>query len=180
MFAKDRMPISAEDPSRCTNKDARKENVRVAAPATKFSIGCTDGSVHSCDAMAYSVAKIMGERVCKNAAATSKKTKAICLRIGWCQPGENLPATMTATGTPTVQASLKPQPGYDDPNKVLQWFREMWLSNGDLCRLVDRCVFANIDDRMTIVNAMSRNTGSRWILDNAIGYEPVDDVAAHV
>ena len=126
--------------------------------------------------MAYAVAKVMGERVCKSSAFTSKRTKAICLRIGWCQPGINSPATMTPTGTPTIQASLKPAPGFDSPERVLRWFKQMWLSNGDLCRLVDCCIFAKINNKRTvIVNAMSNNTDSRWILDNDLGYHPVDD-----
>jgi hypothetical protein len=37
--------------------------------------------------------------------ATSDTTagfSGISLRIGWCQPGENMPDTMSATGTPSI------------------------------------------------------------------------------
>ena len=104
---------------------------------------------------AYGGTKLMGERIGASLAGVFDLT-FVALRIGWVQPGANLPATLT-----------------DD------WGKEMWLSDGDLVRLFDRAVEADLGDRnFVIVNGMSKNSGSRWDLLDAfetIGYTPEDN-----
>ena len=51
------------------------------------------------DSTAYAAAKLMGERVLAVKAETGAFT-AVLLRIGWCQPGENSPQTISAACTP--------------------------------------------------------------------------------
>lgn len=94
------------------------------------------------DATAYAAAKLMGERVYKEAAlrATGKTTFA-CIRIGWCQPGENLPATLSAAGTPTQSSG-----GDANADAALQradrWCKEMWLSNRDFTQIFERAILS--------------------------------------
>ena len=57
------------------------------------------------DAIAYSVAKLAGEQLTRamaacSASSGSSKTTFYTLRIGWCQPGENSPKTLSAAGVP--------------------------------------------------------------------------------
>jgi len=42
----------------------------------------------------------------------------------------------------------------------------MWLSNGDLCRLMDACLTAPLKERFLVVNGMSANAGMRWDIDS--------------
>ena len=44
----------------------------------------------------------------------------------------------------------------------------MWLSNGDLVRLFEAAVEAELEDRdFVVVNGMSNNRGTRWDLTDA-------------
>jgi nucleoside-diphosphate-sugar epimerase len=132
------------------------------------------------DSTAYAAAKLMGERVLTVKAETGAFS-AVVLRIGWCQPGENTPQTISAAGTPKSGLfETDPEREHD-----LRWFRAMWLSNGDLVR----CVFAALradasawPSRAIVVNAMSANRPSPWDLSagrKLIGYEPLDDVSSY-
>jgi hypothetical protein len=120
----------------------------------------------------------MGERVVAVKAETGAFS-AVLLRIGWCQPGENTPQTISAAGTPKSGLfETDPEREHD-----LRWFRAMWLSNGDLVR----CVFAALradasawPSQAVVVNAVSANRPSPWDLSagrKLIGYQPVDDVS---
>jgi nucleoside-diphosphate-sugar epimerase len=131
------------------------------------------------DSTAYAAAKLMGERVLAVKAETAAFS-AVLLRIGWCQPGENTPQTISAAGTPKSGLfETDPEREHD-----LRWFRAMWLSNGDLVR----CVFAALradasawPSRAIVVNAMSANRPSPWDLSagrKLIDYEPLDDVSS--
>ena len=106
------------------------------------------------------------------------RTSFACVRIGWCQPGENLPATLSAAGTPT-QAG-----GGGEENETDRWFKGMWLSNRDFCQLFQRAIEApgtEWPDGCIVVNGMSNNTGMKWNLDATrlyLGYDPQDDVYA--
>ena len=145
----------------------------------KFQTGPTDEAV---DATAYSVAKVAGEVMAETAAATSPGTSAISVRIGWCQPGENHPRTMTAGGSPAnvVEDGAEgdyPDPtvlGYDCPANLLRWFQQMWLSNRDLGQLMTKCVEYEYDEddetNYMVVNGMSANTGRRWSRENYTRY----------
>lgn len=100
----------------------------------------------------YGGAKLMGERLGVSLARSFGMT-FVALRLGWIQPGENLPHTL--------------------PH---DWARAMWLSNADLIALFTRAVDAELDDgEIVVVNGMSRNAGMRWSLTEAeqrLGFVP--------
>ncbi len=106
----------------------------------------------------YGVTKLVGERLGRSL-AHAFDVIFIAIRIGWVQEGKNRPDTMAT-----------------------DWDRQMWLSNGDLVRLFDCAVEAEIEDRLfVLVNGMSRNHGMRWDLSEAaelLGYLPEDDAYA--
>jgi nucleoside-diphosphate-sugar epimerase len=106
----------------------------------------------------YGAAKLMAERLGKSLSGIFDLT-FVALRLGWVQSGENRPETL--------------------PD---EWNKELWLSNGDLIRLFDRAVEADLGDRsFVVVNGMSKNHGTRWdLLDSfeAIGYVAKDDAFA--
>ncbi|SIO44605.1 uronate dehydrogenase [Singulisphaera sp. GP187] len=106
----------------------------------------------------YGATKLMGERLGRSLASSFDMT-FIALRLGWIQPGENRPETLT-----------------DD------WSRGLWLSNGDLVRLFEGAVESDMDDRdFLVANGMSNNRGMRWDLSEAIEwleYHPEDDAYA--
>lgn len=66
----------------------------------------------------------------------------------------------------------------DEYYKILNWYKSMWLSNIDLFRLIETCIDAKIDGNknFTILNGVSNNKDSRWLLNNEIGYQPMYDV----
>jgi nucleoside-diphosphate-sugar epimerase len=103
----------------------------------------------------YGATKLMGERLGRSTSQAFDMT-FVALRLGWVQPGENRPDTLP-----------------DD------WARSMWLSNGDLVRLFEAAIEAELDDRdFVVVNGMSNNRGTRWDLDDAaelLGFDPEDD-----
>lgn len=103
----------------------------------------------------YGATKLMGERLGRSMARAFDMT-FISLRLGWVQPGVNRPDTLP-----------------DD------WARAMWLSNGDLARLFEAAVEAELPDRdFVVVNGMSNNRGTRWDLDataELLGFDPEDD-----
>lgn len=128
----------------------------------------------------YGATKILGERVAiARANASEGKLTAISLRIGYCQRGENLPTTLRASGAAPGEATGQPADEYE---RDFKWFRNMWLSNGDLDRLLAAALTAKADrwpGPGIVVSGMSNNTGMAWALDEAaewIGYRPVDDV----
>jgi nucleoside-diphosphate-sugar epimerase len=132
------------------------------------------------DSTAYAAAKLMGERALTVKSETGAFT-AVLLRIGWCQPGENSPQTISAAGTPK-SSLIETDPERDHD---LRWFRAMWLSNGDLVRCVLAALRADASawpSPAIIVNAMSANRPSPWDLSagrKLIGYEPPDDVSRY-
>lgn len=129
---------------------------------------------------AYAAAKLMGERLLASRAERGGLT-AVSLRIGWCQPGDNRPGTMTASGIPG-------EPGPDTPEaaRTLAWFRGMWLSNRDFLAAVSCALAADArawPEPAVVVNAMSANAGMAWDIDSTralIGYAPRDDSAREV
>ncbi len=132
------------------------------------------------DSTAYAAAKLMGERVVA-VKAEAGAFSAVSLRIGWCQPGENSPQTMSADGTPK-SGLIETSPEREND---LCWFRAMWLSNGDLVRCMLAALRADASfwpSRAIVVNAMSANRPSPWDLSagrKLIGYEPLDDVSTY-
>lgn len=159
-------------------------------PGTAFSIP----SHPQLDATPYSAAKLSGESMCRAAAHASVggSLSAVVVRIGWCQPGVNTPDTMSVTGTPTIQEGERDDAeaarysdvalGFDDGEKILAWFQNMWLSNRDCGQLMERAVLAELGKGECLtVNGMSRNSDMRWSDEgwSRLGYEPRDDVANH-
>lgn len=128
---------------------------------------------------AYATAKLMGERALLAAAAASGgNLTGVALRIGWCQPGENHPRTISGDGLPDAEHGT----GYDGRERDMRWFRAMWLSNGDFVRAVECALTADAGGWPApgiVVNAMSANAGMPWEIETArrlTGYAPVDDV----
>ena len=129
------------------------------------------------DSPAYAVHKLMGERLCRERALGSGgRLSTVSLRVGWCQPGENLPSTLNASGVPG-----EPVPEGDvEAARAYRWFRGMWLSNGDLVRIVERACLADASSwpaPAIVINAMSANQEMVWSLEDArryLGYTPRD------
>lgn len=129
------------------------------------------------DSPAYAVHKLMGERLCRERAFGSEgRLTTVSLRVGWCQPGENLPSTLNATGVPGESV---PDSNVEAA-RAYRWFRGMWLSNGDLVRIVERACLADASSWSSpaiVINAMSANEDMVWSLENAcryLGYTPRD------
>ena len=132
--------------------------------------------------IAYGASKAFTERICE-AAASRDGLSTVCIRIGWCQAGDNHPRTLNAGGDPSLPVDPEPSPTVA---RDLGWFRSMWLSNRDFVALFERAVLA--DDRTwpgpaIVVNGMSDNAGMPWDIETTrrlLGYEPQDDVFRHV
>ncbi len=129
---------------------------------------------------AYAAAKLMGERLLAAKAERGGLT-AVSLRIGWCQPGDNRPETLSASGIPGEAVPDTPEAA-----RELAWFRAMWLSNGDFLRAVSAALTADAAAWPTpaiVVNAMSDNAGMPWDIATTrrlVGYAPQDDAARHL
>ena len=97
---------------------------------------------------------------------------------GWCQPGSNLPATLSSTGSHFHTQSTNAASETD------RWSKEMWLSNRDFCQLFQRAIEADAStwpDGSITVHGMSDNAGMRWNIGathHYLGYQPQDDVYA--
>jgi nucleoside-diphosphate-sugar epimerase len=131
---------------------------------------------------AYAASKLMGERACITEAYRSgSKLTAVCVRIGWCQPGDNRPETINTSGLPGAEAAHGP-----DAERDLRWFRNMWLSNRDFVAVVERAILADAaawPQPGIVVNGMSGNRDMPWDIGSTralIGYEPQDDIWTHV
>ena len=126
-------------------------------PGTIWRSG--DGGRPTESSLDYGLGKLCGEEIARCFAETHG-VEVICVRVGWVQTGANRVEDM--------------------PASMDEWTRAMWLSNGDLCRLLDVCVSAPLPRRFLIVNGMSANSGMRWDIDaarEAIGYVPRDSYA---
>ncbi len=137
------------------------------------------------DSTPYATAKLYGERVCQTSAARAQgRTTFVAVRIGWCQPGANLPSTLSAAGTPTQNAVTPIGGDAAALARTDRWFREMWLSNRDFLQLFTRAILSDgkpWPDGYILVNGMSNNRGMKWSLEATrrwLGYAPVDDVYA--
>jgi hypothetical protein len=129
---------------------------------------------------AYGATKALGERVCAaRAAATNGRITAVSTRIGWCQRGANVATTLIGSG-----GGDRNEPNPENAARNEKWYRDMWLSNGDLDRLMAAALTADASKwpaPAIVVSGMSNNDGMPWDLTEAkewIGYEPVDNVWA--
>eukprot|EP01047_Picozoa_sp_COSAG01_P050185 COSAG01_NODE_5045_length_4528_cov_2.181079_5_plen_228_part_00 len=110
-----------------------------------------------------------GESTLKTLTTTTPGFSGIALRIGWCQPGANMPDTMSATGTPTIADDAADANtgysdvalGFDDEAKILPWFENMWFSNRDMLQCIERCVDYE-EDEFKVIFGMSANSNMRW------------------
>jgi nucleoside-diphosphate-sugar epimerase len=137
-----------------------------------------DGQMYRWGA-AYGATKMLGERLCMaRAAATKGRITAVATRIGWCQRGDNVAATLSNGG------GDRNEPSADVVARNLKWYRNMWLSNADHIRLMDAALRADAGHwpaPAIVVNGMSNNAGMPWDLEDGrawIGYDPKDDVWA--
>ena len=135
------------------------------------------------DAMGYAAAKLAGERLAMTLANIyGDTTSFVVLRIGWCQPGENLPSTLSAAGSPPEflleggEGGEVAQSEGDKKDEV--WFKQMWLSNRDFLAYFEKAlaldvptediecgVHDNVRKGFVLLNAMSKNTDAKWNLD---------------
>ena len=128
----------------------------------------------------YAATKWAGERLCQSLASQDSETSFVCVRVGWCQPGENRPETVSSSGTPNKSAADDEQDAQAAATDL--WFRRMWISNDDCCRLFQRTVEAPTDawpGNCVIVNGVSNNTDTPWSLEEGrryLDFEPVDNV----
>lgn len=135
------------------------------------------------DSTPYAASKLAGEQICRAFAARSGgSTSYVCIRIGWCQPGENLPHTLSAAGTPTQAGEMAGLGEDKDLARADQWFKGMWLSNRDFTQIFERAILAdatNWPQGFILVNGMSANADMKWSLASAkhyLDYQPQDDV----
>jgi len=130
---------------------------------------------------AYASAKLMGERLLA-VNASRAGFSSVSLRIGWCQPGENRPQTISASGTPIGEAGTLSAAAAAD----LRWYRNMWLSNADFCGFFAAALAADARDwpvPAIVLNATSANRGTPWEIAPAralLDFMPRDDVWAEL
>lgn len=131
------------------------------------------------DSPAYATAKLMGERLLGAIAnRAGSQVSGVSLRVGWCQPGENHPRTISADGIP---AASEPRGLTPEGMRDLNWFRNLWLSNRDFLQVFTRALTADAalwPAPALVVNAMSNNLGMPWDLGPTrryLGYAPQDD-----
>ena len=143
-----------------------------------------EATAKSGDAVPYAAAKLAGEQLGRTLAAASSTTTFVALRIGWCQPGANLPSTLNPGGCPAEYqtkvegggAAAAPPPEADVDE---MWFKSMWLSNGDFLRYFTAALDVGVArGELLLLNAMSANTGMRWSIaetEAALGVRAVDN-----
>ncbi len=150
----------------------------VPAPGTKW-----DDGERRIDSTPYASAKVMGEQLMQALAGETGSTMScVSIRVGWTLPGDNEVSQLSLSGSPNEQGSQD----LDDPEaqRNLKWFRDMWLSNDDLARLVVASVYADAADWPTpaiVVNGNSNNRAMPWSMREAaqwLGVTPQDDFYA--
>lgn len=131
---------------------------------------------------AYGATKMLGERVCiARARATAGRITAVATRIGWCQGGDNLPATLSPNG-----GGSRNETNPDEIARNLRWYRSMWLSNRDHAQLMEKALTATAGSwpgPAIVVSGMSANRDMPWNIAEAaewLGYRPLDNVWDHV
>ena len=103
----------------------------------------------------YGMAKLAVERVARSFTAR-RNMSAICLRVGYCQRGDNLPGPHMGWG---------------------EWGQAMWLSNRDLVHGFECAITAPDSAHFAVLNLMSANPGMRWDIEQTrrvIGYVAQD------
>lgn len=135
------------------------------------------------DAMGYAAAKLAGERLAMTLASMyGDTTTFMVFRIGWCQPGRNLPRTLSAAGSPPeflLGDAVEEESEGDKKDEL--WFKRMWLSNRDFLSYFEKAlelevptsesvegsvnVHRHVRKGFVLLNAMSANSGAKWNLE---------------
>ena len=159
------------------------------APHTPTSVGTrwyADGAEH--DSTPYATAKMAGERIVRSAAQEQAAAAAgmpgfggtsfVCVRVGWCQPGENTPLTMNAAGVPpehcagAADAVVDPRQvvgdTHSDPELLERWYRSMWLSNPDFVQLM----MAAVDAKDIGFHLLVRQSTALTVAAHSVGRAP--------
>lgn len=140
------------------------------------------------DSTGYATVKLAGERSVRAISeATNGRVTSVSVRIGWCQPGENHPSTLSAAGSITIERAGAGAESRDvSLVETDRWFQEMWLSNADFSQLITRSLLSEVVSwprPSVVVNGVSANKGMVWSLEEGrdwLGYEPVDDAYSHL
>jgi NAD+ dependent glucose-6-phosphate dehydrogenase len=110
------------------------------------------------DSTPYGAMKLCGERL---GLCYAESTPGVCiaLRIGWVNPvGENRPE--------------------DLPAEANTWYKRMWLSNRDMCQLIELSITVpKPAGSYLLLNGMSDNEGMVWDIEytrKVLGYVPQD------
>lgn len=137
-------------------------------PSSDPRVGTTPLNPHlldsSGDGKAYAAAKLAGERLAMTLANLyADTTTFVVLRIGWCQPGENLPSTLSAAGSPPEflldvntneegeeQDAAAAVTAENDKTDEL-WYKRMWLSNRDFLQYFDAAIHLNVPTEEAMV-----------------------------
>ncbi|HEY9717144.1 MAG TPA: NAD(P)-dependent oxidoreductase [Trichormus sp.] len=122
-------------------------------PGTQY-----ESRIGECNSTPYGSMKLFGERLGK---CYAEAADAVCvaIRIGWvCRIGDNRPD--------------------DLPKDAPTWFKRMWLSTPDMCRLMEQAITVALKPKtFLVVNGMSDNEGMVWNIEETkalLGYAPVD------
>lgn len=145
-------------------------------PGTRFF----DGNVFQ-HPSAYGSSKLYGERaVIARVLGSGGQMSGVNIRIGWVQPGENIPASIGPHGGGRRVGNIETDA--DELARALPWYRGMWLSNRDFLQLMERALTTSAADwpaPAITVCGVSNNTGTMWNLAEGrdlLGYAPQDDV----
>lgn len=139
-------------------------------PGTKFKLS----NGYQSDSTMYAIHKFQAERILYTISNKwYNNIEVIILRIGWIQPGINLPNTLHPSGDHNNHNYGKEINKSQNDLYIENWFKTMWLSNIDL-RLLFNCAinFKMNNKKYYICNGVSNNTNTRWCLKNEIGYKP--------
>jgi hypothetical protein len=138
------------------------------------------------DAVAYAAAKLAGEQLARALSECNCTTSFVCMRIGWCQPGENHPSTLNPSGSPpqfqsSVTGDIRAEAAAATDRELDEkWFKSMWLSNGDFLRYFTAAIGVDVPSGAPLVlNAMSSNSGMRWSIaesEAVLGVKAMDNV----
>lgn len=147
-------------------------------PGTRFFDGTTFRHPS-----AYGSSKLNGERaLMARAAASGGKITGVNVRIGWVQPGENLPDTIGPHGGGRC-VGPEPTPN-EELARALPWYRGMWMSNRDFLQLMTKALTVPATHwpaPAITVSGVSNNRDTAWDHTEGrvyLGYQPLDDVSA--
>jgi len=115
----------------------RTKNLREGELTTKLTP--LPGTVYDFDGIhfdstGYATQKLAAECVGKSLVDSGLLKRFIVLRIGWCQGDENTKETLTLKNHTGTSRDI------EEPKDLLKWFKALWISNRDLCHLIERTI----------------------------------------